>query len=132
MPNKRRTNLNICSWNANGIARHKLELEVFTRDQDIAIMCIQETHLHPSDDFGLEGFQIERQDRPGGRRGGGVLIAIRHTICYARLNDISTDDLSEVVGIVIRIGPHPVHIFSLNQAPNRNCLSGNIVNILKK
>lgn len=58
-------NANICSWNANGILRNKLELEAFTQDLDIAVICVQETHLHPSDRFRMKDAKTRLAEEEG-------------------------------------------------------------------
>lgn len=130
MQSKKPENFNICTWNANGIQKHKLELEAFLQETDTAIICVQESHLHTSDVFRIKGFHIERKDRAGAKRGGGVMIAVRQTICYARVDINLTDNESEVVGIIVKIGSHPVYIYSLYQAPNRSHLSENFEALL--
>lgn len=74
-------NLNILSWNANSVRNHRLELVNLLTENDIDVACIQETFLKPSIPFNLPGYRIIRKDRLR-TKGGGVLIAMKSSICF--------------------------------------------------
>jgi hypothetical protein len=68
--------LNVLQWNAEGVRPKKVPLAEKLYEEQIDIACIQETHLRPSHDFKISGYESVRLDREEGHK-GGVLILIR-------------------------------------------------------
>src|SRR5271156_5500046 len=66
--------IKILQWNANGLNTHSAELKhhILNTKPNYDIICIQETHLKPTNNFSIEGFEIIRKDRIGHREGGVV------------------------------------------------------------
>lgn len=53
----------VATWNANGLARGKAELEVFLEEKNVAILMVSETRLKPTRALEMKGFRIFRKDR---------------------------------------------------------------------
>src|SRR5579871_3807229 len=66
--------LKIMHWNADGVnskdGRKKMELENTLNEEQVAICCLQETHLNKDIDFNIRGSQCFRQDRKDRKKGG--------------------------------------------------------------
>jgi exonuclease III len=91
----------IITWNANGIAQHKIELLNFLTMHKIDIACIQETRLKPDKNFSLPGFKELSKDRL--KMGGGVALIIRDQIAFLDLKVNMPEDETETVGITVEI-----------------------------
>lgn len=69
--------IKLCHLNITSINKHKDEL--LARFSHCDIISINETNLRVDDPLDIRGYNIYRNDRAG-RRGGGVLLAIRGNI----------------------------------------------------
>ena len=48
--------MRIALWNANGLAQHKFELELFLKQQQIDMMLISETHFTDKNYLKIHGY----------------------------------------------------------------------------
>ena len=111
-------NLNIVSWNANGLSSKLNELLFFLKSSSFPpnILCIQETHQSSADPIQISDYNVEsnyRQDR----KGGGTAIYIHKDLNYRSL---TTPDNMEVTGIELLDSIHHTSffIYSLYLPPN--------------
>ena len=76
--------LNILQWNARSLIAHQLELKNFLASTQVkpSLICVQETFLRAGKTFNLHGYSVERRDREGAERGGGVAILIAEGLSY--------------------------------------------------
>lgn len=65
-------NFRLAFWNANGIRRDKYLIENFLQEEDIDILLVNETHLHPNDRLTVRGYEVYRSDK--GSYGGTAII----------------------------------------------------------
>ncbi|GFX10479.1 putative RNA-directed DNA polymerase from transposon X-element [Trichonephila clavipes] len=73
--------LNLCSWNANGLLRRRVELRIFIEKHSPDIFLIQETHLRPSHTFTIANYTCYRNDRiTNAAAAGGTLILIKKSL----------------------------------------------------
>lgn len=56
--------ITIAHWNANGILKHKLELETFLHTNSIDIMLLSETHLNSKNFFKIYGYTCYSNNHP--------------------------------------------------------------------
>ena len=92
--------LTILSWNACSIMREKRKLLLqYCNRKDIDIFCIQETWLKPNIMSPCKGFNILRNDRITGRK-GGVKIGLRSHIHYEELDLASQQSIDNEVEVV--------------------------------
>ena len=73
------TTLRVAQWNAEGIQKKKPELQAFLRNNNIDVICIQETHLTEKLRFFVRGYKTFRQDRKD-RHKGGILTLTKLSI----------------------------------------------------
>ena len=50
--------MRISLWNANSLAQHKFELELFLKQQQIDVMLISETHFTDKNYLKINGYNI--------------------------------------------------------------------------
>ena len=97
--------------------KQKLELQVFLKEGNIDICCIQETHLNSSHRFSVRGYEIfirERKDRPK----GGILTLVKNTHAPAEVYR-SEDEETEVLGIKLLLDKNLLTIHNLYSPPNK-------------
>ena len=69
--------MSIALWNANGLAQHKFEQELFLKQQQIDIMLISETHFTDKNYLKINGYNFYYTQRPSGKTHGGTGIMIK-------------------------------------------------------
>lgn len=90
--------ITIAHWNANGILKHKLELETFLHTNSIDIMLLSETHLNSKNFFKIYGYTCYSNNHPEDKPYGGTAILIRNRIKHFPL---PTTQLSNIHHTVI-------------------------------
>ena len=85
--------------NAPSLLKHKVEIEMFLRENKIDILALNETQISETvcdSLISIEGYNHERYDR--NRHGGGVLFYTKDTITYNRIldSDIEPNSLETV------------------------------------
>ena len=93
--------LNLLQWNVRGVPEHWFELKHHLLSLQKSIVCLQETHMKPSDPytFNLQNYTIIRKDAkldPGDRRRGGVCIYIQNHIPFRTINVNSNFDIQAI------------------------------------
>ena len=116
LPSPARRQLTIFQWNANGILPRLAELKNFITTSKFQpdILCIQETHLKKTKRLILPNYNVERRDRPGTTRKGGVATLIRKNINYTVLNNV---DNIEELSIKIRLQNQQIIISNIYNPP---------------
>ena len=79
------------------LVKHIDDLRVYTSDQRLDILSINETRLDSSikdEEVELSGYKIIRRDR--NRFGGGVALYVRNSINVNFRSDLSTDKLEAI------------------------------------
>ena len=107
----------IMHWNSEGIRNKKQDLQVFLKENNIDICCIQETHLNDNHRFSVRGYETFRLDRTSGHK-GGVVTLIKNTIAAAEIYR-SGDRTTECLGISLLSEKKPMAIFNLYSPPNK-------------
>ena len=134
--------ITLIQWNDNSLSAHSGEFKRFIEKHNPDIICIQETHLKTNKNYTLRGYNVERKDREGQRK-GGVAILIKQSISYSviksepsnkniganvqtRQDDINetnsneTDSMIESIGINIRTRFGEINLINIyNQPQNR-------------
>lgn len=87
--------LRLASWNCNSIHRKQHELHNFITNNDIDIMCLQETWLKPNNRLNFPHYTIHRHDRVN-RRSGGVAILVKSAINQSALNIVDIDVIENI------------------------------------
>ena len=85
--------MRIALWNANGLAQHKFELELFLKQQQIDIMLISETHFTDKNYLKIHGYNFYHTQHPSGKAHGGTGIIIKSSIKHYELPSFQKDYL---------------------------------------
>lgn len=72
--------LAILLWNANGLLKHKHELEHLMHDKRIDVALISETHLTSRSFFKIYGYETYRTDHPDDTGHGGAAVLIKSAL----------------------------------------------------
>lgn len=100
------------------IQQQKVPLAERLQQEDIAIACLQETHLKDTQGFSMRGFQVFRHDREG-RTKGGVAILVKNTI-PAQEFIVNTNNQSKIHGVTVKIEHEQVTIFNVYSPQDRD------------
>lgn len=108
--------LNILQWNCHSLGN---KLDVLRNNiHNIDVLALSETWLNPSPQIYLRGFHILREDNSI-RNSGGLLLAIRNTIPFKRVEDcFSIHNRLECMAITIPLKNEPLLIVSLYRHPH--------------
>ena len=105
--------MNIMQWNCNGIGNKVTMLAAYLHSTDVKITALQETKLGPkskSPNFGSQ-YTLIRQDRPGGRQGGGLAFLIHQSVIFTRVEPANANDgTMEAMAIKVKFNNSDVKI----------------------
>lgn len=112
-------NLKILQWNANGILPRLPDLKnyIANLNQQPDIICIQETHLTAVTSLKLPNYTVERRDRPGGGKHGGVATLIKSSLIYTVLENI--EEIEELT-IRVKLNDQYLIISNIYNPPKKN------------
>ena len=85
--------MRIALWNANGLAQHKFELELFLKQQQIDMMLISETHFTDKNYLKIHGYNFYHTQHPSGKAHGGTGIIIKSNMKHFELPPFQKDYL---------------------------------------
>ena len=115
----------ILQLNCNGIQNSHSEIASLLHNKNILIAAIQETKLTPSSNLRpFPNFTTLRRDRPGGTRGGGLIILIHHSISFTPLPTdhlFPNDSTIEHLAISATINSLPINIYNIYIPPISSC-----------
>lgn len=114
-----RRNINVATFNANGVARQREELIHFLIEHRIDILLISETHLQPATNFTLPNRTIYRHDRTR-IAWGGVLIAISSDIPHYPVPRPALEEEVETVTVVVPAEHGSIAFTSIYNPPGHN------------
>lgn len=111
-------NLNIHSWNANGVGNKLAELTAYIREQNVDIMFINEIKLQYTTPIKIPGYEVHLKSRPGSRFGGvGVLIKQGVPYGLGKSIDITIEHININVAknlTIIGVYNKPTNNFTIN------------------
>lgn len=81
--------IRIAIWNANGLAKHGLEIKTFLSNQKIDVMLVSEAHFTNKTYFKIPEYSVYTTPRPDGMAYGGSAIIIRNKIRHHELEKTS-------------------------------------------
>jgi len=86
------------------------------------ILTLSETWLSPDKIFLLNNYHILRKDGPS-NKSGGVLLAIKSSIHFTKLDSIfSSDGILEAVGVKVPSSQYDIYIISIYRHPSSSLL----------
>ena len=117
--------LRILQWNADSIKTKLPELQALLSKYKVDICMIQETKLKKTDDLPkFQGYSVERHDRKGDVKFGGVLYLIKETINHD-MSVKSNKTATEVLGLKIKCQKRWLEIVNV-YCPPQNSLGQEI------
>jgi exonuclease III len=78
--------LQIAVWNANGLSRHRHEVQMFLLSHNIDVLLISDTHFTTKSYFHLPHYTIYHTNHPSGSTRGGSAVIIKNSIKHNLLN----------------------------------------------
>ena len=85
--------MRIALWNANGLAQHKFELELFLKQQQIDVMLISETHFTDKNYLKIHSYNFYHTQHLSGKAHGGTGIIIKSSVKHYELPSSQKDYL---------------------------------------
>lgn len=90
----------IALWNANGLAAHHQEVELFLKIHKIDIFLISETHFTERSFFKIHNYNVYHTQHPDGTAHGGTAVIINKKIAHFEMEKYEKDHIqSTAVGI---------------------------------
>jgi hypothetical protein len=93
--------LQVATWNANGILNKKNEIEIFLHNKNIDICLISETHLTKQCSLNIKGYTTYQTNHPDNQAKGGSAILVKETITQYEGLHLQKEDV-QLTTIVIR------------------------------
>jgi len=72
-------------WNANGLAQHKDEIQLFLQQNKIDILLISETHCAMKSYFKIPHYNLYCTNHPDGTVHAGTAVIVKQTISHYEL-----------------------------------------------
>ena len=94
----------ILSTNVRSFNNKANEIELFANSNELSILCFTETWCNSEiqkDCTSIPGYTTIHRDRNNGKRGGGVMCAIKEGIPYKRWTDLENDNF-ETLWLTLR------------------------------
>ena len=122
----------ILQWNCNGVRAHQDELRNYlsTPGINIDIVCLEETFLKPGVDFNLRGYIVIREDRTDDQK-GGLLIAVKDDLSYAKINNINAVGV-ETQGVQVKTKNGNINIINGYMRPNKPAAKDELEKLFRK
>lgn len=111
----------IALWNANGLANHCHELQLFLTQRKIDVCLISETHFTDRSYFKIPNYTLYFTNHPDNTAHGGVAVLIKDSIKHYELPSFSEDYL-QASSVVIEDWLGPI-VISAVYCPPRHVIS---------
>lgn len=108
--------IKIMLWNANGIQKHKKEIELILQTEHIDVCLISETHLTRHSTFCIDNYDTYHTIHPMNCARGGSAILVRKNIKHHESHKISRDEF-QVTSIEIETDGIPLCLSALYSPP---------------
>ena len=125
-----KSGLKIGQWNVNHLTDIKLEeieLLLTSMNYEIHILFVIETFLKPSKPdsmLELPGYTLHRRDRPGQKKGGGIIAYVSNNIKGVHVSELDDD---EVESLWLNINPHrskrPILVGAIYRPPGSTAVT---------
>ena len=84
-----KNNLNVATWNANGLLQHIPEFQVFLCNEDIDVCLISETHFKQGTKIKIPGYLCFHSPHPADSARGGSAVIVKSTLDHYELPKIA-------------------------------------------
>lgn len=85
--------LRLATWNINGLAPNKEEIEQLIRDHQLDVVLVSETHCTDSSNVKLRGFQTYLTNHPDGTGHAGTAVIIKSSIKHNVMQEFKTNHI---------------------------------------
>lgn len=92
--------LNLCLWNANGLKKKILELELFLDNNKIDIMLVTEARLLNDSNINFKNYKSYITTHPDGKAQGGTALIIRNDIPHHQFSEVRTKTIQSTSVVI--------------------------------
>ena len=111
--------LKVMLWNANGVQKHKKELEILLNSKKIDVCLVAETHFTKESYFKIQFFETYHTTHPMNCARGGSAVIIRSNIKHQEEEKISTD-MFQATTVSIHMNGSLLSLVALYSPPRHN------------
>ncbi|XP_014484751.1 PREDICTED: RNA-directed DNA polymerase from mobile element jockey-like [Dinoponera quadriceps] len=122
--------IRIVTWNANGLSKHKSELEIFLDDQKIDICLISETHFTKESNFRIIGYETYHTIHPSNKARGGTAIIIRENIKHHEEPKLATESI-QAATVSVQCKRYKFTISAVYSLPRHNIQQNEYIEFLQ-
>jgi len=120
--------LKLTTWNANGLAKHSLQVKAFIFSQDIDILLVSEMHFTNKSYLRIPGYTLYHTMHPDGKAYGGIAF-IRSSIKHYEIDKHQRDFL-QATSAMIEIWNGCITISAVYSLPKHVIKSEQYINFL--
>lgn len=119
----------IISWNIQGINTSRQDLAILIKEEEPAIICLQETMCKTEEQSKISGYNtIHKKRNYGTRAAGGVIVGINKNLHFQQI-DITTSDDIEAIAIQVK-SPININIINTYIPPDKKIEKAHIQDLL--
>lgn len=122
--------INIVTWNANGLRKHILELDVFLKENKVDICLISESHNTKHSYNEIKGYKCYNAIHPQNKAKGGASLFIKENIKHYEFEKIETEQM-QVVIITIELKNKKCNVAALYCPPKFNLKSPEYIKLFE-
>ena len=104
------------TWNANGLAKSKNELEAVLETEKVDICLISETHFTKESFINFKNFKIYHTIHPSNNARGGSAVIIRNNIEHHEEEHLSTD-IFQITNVSIKTKQQSLKVGAIYSPP---------------
>ena len=119
------------AWNANGLIKHKDELEHLLNERRIDICLISETHLTTQTYTTFNGYNMYCANHPLNNARGGSAVIIKKSIDHHEEEKTNTAEF-QATTIIIKLNNYDLSITALYSPPRHNIKSPQYMQLFNK
>lgn len=118
------------TWNANGLLKHRNELQAVLTTEQIDICLISESHFTRESFIHIKGYNIYHALHPNNTASGGSAVIIKENI-YHYLKHKCEEKFAQTVAVVVRTKLHDITISAVYIPPKYELKKEQYRNLLK-
>jgi len=122
--------LKLATWNANGLAKHSLEVKAFKFSQDIDTLLVSETHFTKKSYLRIPGYTLYHTMHPDDKAHGGTALIIRSSIKHYEIDKHQRDFL-QATNVTIETWNGCITISAVYSLPKHVIRSEQYINFLE-
>lgn len=111
--------LKIMTWNANGLANHKNELQLVLDTKNIDVCLVSETHFTKQSYIQFRGYKIYHALHPDNKAKGGSAVIVKENLQHHEETKYESNEI-QAVAVQIKTKRFPITISSVYCPPRHN------------